>query len=152
MNICATNSTFMFWTLISYDFSVSWLHPVVSNLVDLKTLVEYHDGLIQLLLFVASALMWYSQLPSFDVLLTTFVMMRDSSNVCWCSCGLSYDMLAHPTVIYLMRRDRPWHAICYDTRPPVPEQSEISSSSRTCLLYTSPSPRDRTRSRMPSSA
>jgi len=28
----------------------------------------------------------------------------------------------------------------------------INSNSRTCLLYTSPSPRDRTRSRMPSSA
>ena len=30
--------------------------------------------------------------------------------------------------------------------------STIASSSNTCLLYTSPSPRDRTRSRMPSSA
>ena len=29
---------------------------------------------------------------------------------------------------------------------------EISDTARTCLLYTSPSPRDRTRSRMPSSA
>ena len=28
----------------------------------------------------------------------------------------------------------------------------LSDGSRTCLLYTSPSPRDRTRSRMPSSA
>ena len=28
----------------------------------------------------------------------------------------------------------------------------IFGSARTCLLYTSPSPRDRTRSRMPSSA
>ena len=32
------------------------------------------------------------------------------------------------------------------TRPPHPEMMEV------CLLYTSPSPRDRTRSRMPSSA
>ena len=30
--------------------------------------------------------------------------------------------------------------------------AEIAESSETCLLYTSPSPRDRTRSRMPSSA
>ena len=29
---------------------------------------------------------------------------------------------------------------------------EISAQVRVCLLYTSPSPRDRTRSRMPSSA
>ena len=28
----------------------------------------------------------------------------------------------------------------------------ISGTNKTCLLYTSPSPRDRTRSRMPSSA
>ena len=32
------------------------------------------------------------------------------------------------------------------------EQAVAASNSRTCLLYTSPSPRDRTRSRMPSSA
>ena len=31
-------------------------------------------------------------------------------------------------------------------------QHFISSQARSCLLYTSPSPRDRTRSRMPSSA
>ena len=31
-------------------------------------------------------------------------------------------------------------------------RAEGSSGTRTCLLYTSPSPRDRTRSRMPSSA
>ena len=31
-------------------------------------------------------------------------------------------------------------------------QSEINTNSNGCLLYTSPSPRDRTRSRMPSSA
>ena len=32
------------------------------------------------------------------------------------------------------------------------ELSENKPSAETCLLYTSPSPRDRTRSRMPSSA
>ena len=35
-----------------------------------------------------------------------------------------------------------------DQKEPTKEKSEI----KTCLLYTSPSPRDRTRSRMPSSA
>ena len=30
--------------------------------------------------------------------------------------------------------------------------SDSADSNKTCLLYTSPSPRDRTRSRMPSSA
>ena len=37
----------------------------------------------------------------------------------------------------------------------VPEsvvKEELSSQDRTCLLYTSPSPRDRQKSRMPSSA
>ena len=34
----------------------------------------------------------------------------------------------------------------------VGEEKTISKVNRTCLLYTSPSPRDRTRSRMPSSA
>ena len=33
-----------------------------------------------------------------------------------------------------------------------PVQQEIIDYNNTCLLYTSPSPRDRTRSRMPSSA
>ena len=34
----------------------------------------------------------------------------------------------------------------------VPPVGELSFQSPPCLLYTSPSPRDRTRSRMPSSA
>ena len=33
-----------------------------------------------------------------------------------------------------------------------PKNAEIIQKTDTCLLYTSPSPRDRTRSRMPSSA
>ena len=32
------------------------------------------------------------------------------------------------------------------------EEAKPASKSKNCLLYTSPSPRDRTRSRMPSSA
>ena len=41
----------------------------------------------------------------------------------------------------------------FDTRPEVKEQVEsLGGQFLTCLLYTSPSPRDRTRSRMPSSA
>ena len=38
------------------------------------------------------------------------------------------------------------------TLRPLDEEAILASVSRTCLLYTSPSPRDRTRSRMPSSA
>ena len=34
----------------------------------------------------------------------------------------------------------------------IESDSESTTSYNTCLLYTSPSPRDRTRSRMPSSA
>ena len=36
--------------------------------------------------------------------------------------------------------------------PPVQAVFDIRKWCKTCLLYTSPSPRDRTRSRMPSSA
>eukprot|EP00656_Telonema_subtile_P045908 TRINITY_DN52188_c0_g1_i1.p1 TRINITY_DN52188_c0_g1~~TRINITY_DN52188_c0_g1_i1.p1 ORF type:complete len:580 (-),score=118.12 TRINITY_DN52188_c0_g1_i1:19-1758(-) len=39
-----------------------------------------------------------------------------------------------------------------DSRTPSPDQSGKSPVASSCLLYTSPSPRDRTRSRMPSSA
>ena len=35
---------------------------------------------------------------------------------------------------------------------PIKEKNNIIGLSKDCLLYTSPSPRDRTRSRMPSSA
>ena len=35
---------------------------------------------------------------------------------------------------------------------PVPERAALLINPNGCLLYTSPSPRDRTRSRMPSSA
>ena len=38
------------------------------------------------------------------------------------------------------------------TRARVREWTEADAQARCCLLYTSPSPRDRTRSRMPSSA
>jgi len=38
------------------------------------------------------------------------------------------------------------HFVCKTTSP------SLSNSNISCLLYTSPSPRDRTRSRMPSSA
>ena len=38
------------------------------------------------------------------------------------------------------------------TTPDVIEKSSIIDKTIPCLLYTSPSPRDRTRSRMPSSA
>ena len=34
----------------------------------------------------------------------------------------------------------------------VPAESQFNTCQKCCLLYTSPSPRDRTRSRMPSSA
>ena len=57
-------------------------------------------------------------------------------------------------------------AVPTETQPPVPTQAITPTSTETptltptftntpnadCLLYTSPSPRDRTRSRMPSSA
>ena len=37
-------------------------------------------------------------------------------------------------------------------QPASPERDEMIELCKGCLLYTSPSPRDRTRSRMPSSA
>ena len=43
-------------------------------------------------------------------------------------------------------------AIAYDDIDKAPEERERGITINTCLLYTSPSPRDRTRSRMPSSA
>ena len=36
--------------------------------------------------------------------------------------------------------------------PPAPNGTTFANQAKACLLYTSPSPRDRTRSRMPSSA
>ena len=45
-------------------------------------------------------------------------------------------------------------ALSFLTSSPVQAQipNEVMTSYKACLLYTSPSPRDRTRSRMPSSA
>ena len=54
-----------------------------------------------------------------------------------------------------------FYAVCYglsrdnsgfENQRPRAQYLEYSSRSYGCLLYTSPSPRDRTRSRMPSSA
>ena len=43
-------------------------------------------------------------------------------------------------------------AKAYDQIDAAPEEKARGITINTCLLYTSPSPRDRTRSRMPSSA
>ena len=40
----------------------------------------------------------------------------------------------------------------WDAHRPIADDSKIELLTWNCLLYTSPSPRDRTRSRMPSSA
>ena len=45
--------------------------------------------------------------------------------------------------------DETWSVYCYEANPFTYEKAQ---EYRDCLLYTSPSPRDRTRSRMPSSA
>ena len=42
--------------------------------------------------------------------------------------------------------------LAFDRAVDVWGESGLSTNDRSCLLYTSPSPRDRTRSRMPSSA
>ena len=44
------------------------------------------------------------------------------------------------------------YPVCIVSNAEEGESNAITVSSMTCLLYTSPSPRDRTRSRMPSSA
>ena len=40
----------------------------------------------------------------------------------------------------------------YDTVSEIQHRAKVERAANACLLYTSPSPRDRTRSRMPSSA
>ena len=58
--------------------------------------------------------------------------------------GLDIDILTHDNEEMVSFRS---HEILLDRLNAVVEDTE-----RPCLLYTSPSPRDRTRSRMPSSA
>ena len=41
---------------------------------------------------------------------------------------------------------------CYNSEEYVEARKHLENNATSCLLYTSPSPRDRTRSRMPSSA
>ena len=50
------------------------------------------------------------------------------------------------------RRAEPIAARSAPAAPPMAAESDSSTQLTACLLYTSPSPRDRTRSRMPSSA
>ena len=45
-----------------------------------------------------------------------------------------------------------WFSQAMDANIIEPSAMSLATSDDTCLLYTSPSPRDRTRSRMPSSA
>lgn len=57
----------------------------------LEALIQNHDSLVQLLLEAhVSADIEYEYLVEH----TTFVMMRDSRRLCWCSCGLSYSAVS----------------------------------------------------------
>ena len=49
---------------------------------------------------------------------------------------------------FLLSKDEDQSSVNSKVKPEEPEESEVKD----CLLYTSPSPRDRTRARMPSSA
>ena len=52
----------------------------------------------------------------------------------------------------LIKREDPSHlAVCFDLSGPT-FRNEIFEDYKACLLYTSPSPRDKRQSRMPSSA
>ena len=59
-----------------------------------------------------------------------------------------------PTATDVVVRTEPWHLV--HIPDPVARRATIAAlettSTRLCLLYTSPSPRDRQKSRMPSSA
>ena len=60
---------------------------------------------------------------------------------------------ADPVRFYMMTNSEPWDNLKFDPEG-VDEcrRKFFGTLYNTCLLYTSPSPRDRTRSRMPSSA
>ena len=55
-------------------------------------------------------------------------------------------------VILLMQKLIDWEALGYEIAGTANDGLRALELVRDCLLYTSPSPRDRTRSRMPSSA
>ena len=59
-----------------------------------------------------------------------------------------------PNVLLMLVDDLGWQdVICYDVDKPAPyETPNLDKLAQSCLLYTSPSPRDATLSRMPSSA
>ena len=73
----------------------------------------------------------------------------------WAYFGLHETLNAHSTKIELMQKDLE-HNTEFRIKYPRGELGQSSGEAElfmlVCLLYTSPSPRDRTRSRMPSSA
>ena len=60
----------------------------------------------------------------------------------------------HPGQSYTMTNIDPYRIVFGDSREydPVAILTKVKEMNYTCLLYTSPSPRDRQKSRMPSSA
>ena len=67
--------------------------------------------------------------------------------------GSTRDFAIVAACLFVVSGPTPMPAHARVQRRPSPERRRLSNgNSRTCLLYTSPSPRDRTRSRMPSSA
>ena len=64
-------------------------------------------------------------------------------------------LVSHPTAASMTEKLRLWELLGVHAREEFPEwfsEEDLANYRDICLLYTSPSPRDRTRSRMPSSA
>ena len=70
----------------------------------------------------------------------------------WSYHSSSLDLTSKTGSIILQRSDGKEDMELLQVRFRVRKASEIRGRIQDCLLYTSPSPRDRTRSRMPSSA
>eukprot|EP00657_Telonema_sp_P-1_P002524 TRINITY_DN15849_c0_g1_i1.p1 TRINITY_DN15849_c0_g1~~TRINITY_DN15849_c0_g1_i1.p1 ORF type:complete len:102 (-),score=24.52 TRINITY_DN15849_c0_g1_i1:65-370(-) len=66
--------------------------------------------------------------------------------------ALHYPVPNSNNILHLIRSSGRWRRLCDVVLVIISNWDLIPKNHNTCLLYTSPSPRDRTRSRMPSSA
>ena len=116
------------WTIGITGVIVAIIGPLLGSFADKKNYTEFFIKIFTIICISLTCLLWFSK-PSEKYLLYTLLIV-----------GLANIFYELSLIFY------------NSTLKKISESENLGKSSGFCLLYTSPSPRDATLSRMPSSA